>query len=258
MNSSLSSPSAQGSNPSGGKAKRAQNIVPVKIEEVLNAPEEGFRIEGTEVGMICILGQVIDVDIKATKTTYQVEDNTGSVEVVHWVTEEGAATPDKIPQGSYIRVIGSIRTQADKKHVMGFGIMDSPTEAERDNHDLQVVFSRLKLKQLNAKLSGGGGGQMMDNSGLSNSMMGSGMGANMGGGVSTNLSSSFGNKNYDTVYALIKQSQEDQGISISSLLQSVQGKMSKSEMDSAIDYLSNEGHIYSTVDDEHFKSTDGD
>ena len=34
--------------------------------------------------------------------------------------------------------------------------------------------------------------------------------------------------------------------------------MSKSEMDSAIDYLSNEGHIYSTVDDEHFKSTDGD
>ena len=29
--------------------------------------------------------------------------------------------------------------------------------------------------------------------------------------------------------------------------------MSKSEMDSAIDYLSNEGHIYSTVDDVHFK-----
>ena len=140
--------------------------------------------------------------------------------MVHWVTEEGAATPDKIPQGSYIRVVGSIRTQADKKHVMGFGIMDSPTEAERDNHDLQVVFSHLKLKQLNAKLSGGG--QMMDNSGLSNSMMGSGMGANMGGGGSTNFSSSFGNKNYDTVYALIKQSQEDQGINISSLLQSVQ------------------------------------
>ena len=34
--------------------------------------------------------------------------------------------------------------------------------------------------------------------------------------------------------------------------------MSKSEMDGAIEFLSNEGHIYSTVDDEHFKSTDGD
>jgi len=255
MNSSLSSPSAQGSNPSGGKAKRAQNIVPVKIEEVLNAPEEGFQIEGVEVGMICILGKVTDVDIKATKTTYKVEDNTGSVEVVHWVTEEGASTP-KVPEGSSIRVVGSIRTQGENKHVMGFGIMDAMTEAERDNHDLKVVFSHLKLKQLNAKLSGGQTGTM-DNSGLSNSMMGSGVGANFGGGGSS-FSSSFGNKNYDTVYALIKQSQDDQGINISSILQSVQGKMSKSEMDSAIDYLSNEGHIYSTVDDEHFKSTDGD
>ena len=43
-----------------------------QIEEVLNAPEEGFQIEGVEVGMICILGKVTDVDIKATKTTYKV------------------------------------------------------------------------------------------------------------------------------------------------------------------------------------------
>ena len=47
-------------------------------------------------------------------------------------------------------------------------------------------------------------------------------------------------------------------IATNNLYHCVQGKMSKSEMDSAIDYLSNEGHIYSTVDDEHFKSTDGD
>ena len=39
---------------------------------MLNAPEEGFQIEGVEVGMICILGKVTDVDIKATKTTYKV------------------------------------------------------------------------------------------------------------------------------------------------------------------------------------------
>ena len=36
------------------------------------------------------------------------------------------------------------------------------------------------------------------------------------------------------------------------------GKMSKQEMDNAIDWLSSEGHIYSTVDDEHYKVTDED
>ncbi len=34
--------------------------------------------------------------------------------------------------------------------------------------------------------------------------------------------------------------------------------MSKQEMDNAIDWLSSEGHIYSTVDDEHYKVTDED
>jgi replication factor A2 len=29
-------------------------------------------------------------------------------------------------------------------------------------------------------------------------------------------------------------------------------------MDQSIDFLSNEGHIYSTVDEDHFKSTEGD
>ena len=35
-------------------------------------------------------------------------------------------------------------------------------------------------------------------------------------------------------------------------------KMSKGEMDNAIDFLSSEGHIYSTIDVDRFKTTDGD
>ena len=38
----------------------------------------------------------------------------------------------------------------------------------------------------------------------------------------------------------------------------VKGKMSKSEMDGAIDFLTSEGHIYSTIDDEHFKTIDAE
>ena len=34
------------------------------------------------------------------------------------------------------------------------------------------------------------------------------------------------------------------------------GKMSKKEVDDALDYLSGEGHIYSTIDDDHFKAID--
>jgi replication factor A2 len=38
----------------------------------------------------------------------------------------------------------------------------------------------------------------------------------------------------------------------------LKGRLSKKEMDDSIEFLSNEGHIYSTVDEDHFKSTEGD
>ncbi len=38
----------------------------------------------------------------------------------------------------------------------------------------------------------------------------------------------------------------------------LKGRITKTEMDQSIDFLSNEGHIYSTVDEDHFKSTEGD
>ena len=53
------------------------NMFVLKIEELLSAPEEGFKIEGTEVGMVCVLGQITNVDSATTKITYQVHSITG-------------------------------------------------------------------------------------------------------------------------------------------------------------------------------------
>ena len=55
-----------------GKGKRKQNVVPVQIEELLNSPEEGFTVEGSEVGMVIIAGKVIHCEKATTKTSYRV------------------------------------------------------------------------------------------------------------------------------------------------------------------------------------------
>ena len=47
------------------------------INEILEAPEEGFLVEGQEVGMMVIVGKVIDCEKATTKTTYKV-NRTGS------------------------------------------------------------------------------------------------------------------------------------------------------------------------------------
>ena len=70
--------------------------------------------------------------------------------------------------------------------------------------------------------------------------------------------SSLGKKNYDVVYEMIRQSTDEAGINRDLMINQVRTKMSIDEMEDAIDFLTNEGHIYSTRDEDHFRITDGD
>lgn len=247
MNDTVTTPS-KGSAGSG-KSKK-QNIVPVMINEVLGAPEDGLVVEGMDVGMVTVCGKVTTVERAATKTTYHLEDNSGTLEVVQWVDEGSAGAEHN--EGDEVKVVGSVRTQGEKKHVMAFKISAVSCKAEWDAHLLQVVYSKLKLRQLNQ----GSNATAMDfqTTGLTNSMMGGGLG--MGSSSAPSSGQSFGHKNYDLVYHLIKASTEEQGVDRDHINQQVKTKMSKQEMDSALDYLSSEGHIYSTIDEDHFKTTD--
>jgi len=250
MNSSISSPSASGGT-GDSKGKRKQNVVPVQISEVISAPEEGFMVEGAEVGMVVVVGRVQTMEKAATKSTYQIQDDSGVLEVIQWL-EEGTNQPE-FSEGSPVKVIGSIRTQGEKKHIMAFKISPVPTQEEYDAHMLEIVYSHLKLRQLQQKINGQIGAS--DGS-LSNSMMGGGLGVQ---GVAVNSSAqSFGNKNYDLVYGMIKQSMDESGLDRDSIFNQLRMKMSKVEMDNSLDFLSSEGHIYSTIDEDHFKTTDGD
>ncbi len=50
--------------PSTGEKRRqrAQNLVPVKIIDIINSRDETFGVEGMEVGMVAIVGGVTSVD----------------------------------------------------------------------------------------------------------------------------------------------------------------------------------------------------
>ena len=46
------------------------------------------------------------------------------------------------------------------------------------------------------------------------------------------------------------------GLSRDEMMQTLKGKMSRKDLDDALEFLSGEGHIYSTTDEDHFKTTD--
>jgi replication factor A2 len=60
----------------------------------------------------------------------------------------------------------------------------------------------------------------------------------------------------NSVLECIKQSSDEQGVSITSICESLAGRFQEPGIREALDFLSNEGHVYSTIDDEHYRSTD--
>lgn len=65
------------------------------------------------------------------------------------------------------------------------------------------------------------------------------------------------NPEQNAVLNAIKSSNDDEsGISVNDILAQLQGKYKEEKVREVIDWLSSEGHVYSTIDDDHFKSTD--
>ena len=66
----------------------------------------------------------------------------------------------------------------------------------------------------------------------------------------------FGHKNYDLVYGIIRQTVEEPGWDRDTIFRKAIKSMSKSDIEKALDYLYWEGHIYSTIDEDHLMTTD--
>lgn len=243
--------------PSTGEKRRqrAQNLVPVKIGEILDNREETFKVEGMEVGMVAVVGIVDSVDHQATKSIYFVRDDSGRIEAMQWKDENASAGED-IEENSYIRIVGSVRSQGDKKHIMVFRALRVSGDEEIDAHSLEVEHAKLKIRQMTDKensrigvnTSSIGGGIGFGQTQMSTSFSGASQSATLISGLTSNQ---------DIVYRMLRGCLQEEGLSRDELFKQVGGRMSRHDMDNALEHLSNEGHIYSTTDDNHFKSTDG-
>lgn len=241
----------------GEKRKRAQNLCPVKISDIEMSSEDGLKIEGREVGMVDIVGVVRNVDQSATKTIYTIDDKTGDIEAIHWTdTDSPDMSGAAVSEGMKGRVIGSVRSQGGKKHIMVYRISPIESDEEAKSHEIECLYAKLKLRQLSDKENQAIGANFRG--GLSNSMVGSSSMATPGNMGATSMNNaSFANPKHETVFKLLSGCTREEGLSRDEMYENLRGKISIRDLNDALDYLSGEGHIYSTTDEDHFKTTDG-
>ncbi|XP_017784903.1 PREDICTED: replication protein A 32 kDa subunit [Nicrophorus vespilloides] len=228
--------------------RRVQNIVPVCVRQIRDCTEEEFELFGMKVQIVRIIGILREVNVTSTQASYTVEDHTGSINGILWLETDN----DKLPtvlEGRYVQIYGTLRSINGEKSVMIFNLSQVKNINMITTHLLEMIHVRLVAEKMSKD---GKVLQIQNNPGaeLANSMS-----------VMFDGSSSTTNKLTRIQQAVYRIIMPDDG-SGSKLGVGRQDILSKfpdherMEVNNAIEYLSSEGHIFSSIDENHFLATD--
>uniref|UniRef100_A0A672FLS0 Replication factor A protein 2 n=1 Tax=Salarias fasciatus TaxID=181472 RepID=A0A672FLS0_SALFA len=219
----------------GGEKKgrtRSSQIVPCTVSQLMMASQadEAFKVGDVEVAQITIVGVIRSTDKSMTNIQYKVDDMTAApMDVKQWVdTEDPSVDSTVLPPGTYVKVSGNLRSFQNHRSVVAFSVRPLEDMNEITSHMLEVVQAHMMLSKPQT---------MVRKPRVSVKL----------------LIVCFPLK----VLSLIRGCPEPQGISIHDLRQRLSG-MSVPVIKQAVEFLSNEGHIFSTIDEDHYKSTDND
>ncbi|XP_068180135.1 replication protein A 32 kDa subunit [Antennarius striatus] len=236
---------------------RATQIIPCTVSQLMSASQadEAFKVGDVEVAQVTIVGVIRSTDKSMTNIQYKVDDMTAApMDVKQWLdTEDPGVDSSILPPGTYVKVSGNLRSFQNHRSVVAFGLRPLEDMNEITSHMLEVVQAHMVLSKSQSGPSTGG--EMNSNITPMSRQGSESMGGSFAG--ANNFTNNGLSANQNQVLRLIKSCPYPQGISIKELMQKLSG-LNLSVIKQAVEFLSNEGHIFSTIDEDHFKSTDCD
>ncbi|XP_031145344.1 replication protein A 32 kDa subunit isoform X2 [Sander lucioperca] len=248
----------------GGEKKgrtRATQIIPCTVSQMMSASQadEAFKVGDVEVSQVTILGIIRSTDKSMTNIQYKIDDMTGApMDVKQWVdTEDPGVDSTVLPPGTYVKVSGNLRSFQNHRSIVAFSVRPVEDMNEITSHMLEVVQAHMALGK--SQTMTGAGGRMSSDVMPMSRPGNLGNTGSMGGGYAgaTDMTNNGLSTNQNQVLSLIRGCPDPQGISIQDLKQRL-NVMSLAVIKQAVEFLSNEGHIFSTIDEDHYKSTDND
>ncbi|KAL1765067.1 replication protein A 32 kDa subunit [Sigmodon hispidus] len=211
----------------------AQHIVPCTISQLLSATltDEVFKIGNVEISQVTIVGIIRHAEKAPTNTVYKIDDMTAAHE--HWMFAK-----------TYVKMAGLLRSFQNKKSLVAFKIIPLEDMNEFTAHILEVVNSHMMLSKSNNQLSARR--PSISNPGMGESGNFSGNSLMPANGLTVVQ---------NQVLNLIKACPRPEGLNVQDLRNQLQHMPVASIK---VDFLCNEEHICSTMDDDHFKSTDAE
>jgi len=217
----------------------------ITIKQIITAPppqpEENLMVDGVEISQICMVAMVESVDVQSSHTTLTLNDYTASIEAKQWSNDQ-LSQQQQFNEGSWVRVNGRINHFNGKCSINVFNIEAIKDFNQITHHFLECIYSHLLNKNGFQQTKGANN----NNNNGNNGGFGGDSNQNNGMPMIQNL-----------VLNIIQTPQYEQsetGCDVQVLFERLQNE-DVNEIRTAIDELANAGHIYSTIDDDHYKSS---
>jgi replication factor A2 len=219
---------------SQGRTRRPydeQTLTPVTIRMVRRAhPDtaggDGSLVlqDGRKLASVKIVGAVRSVEDHSTNVVYNIEDGTGLIEVKQWLDDNECTALQELRQETlkehvYLKIVGQIKDYEGNKIIVANSVRPLSSGNELTHHMLEVAYSGERHKR------GKGGG----------------------GGSDDPLRAA--------VLHLFEHHEDsgEAGVHVQVCVDKLSGSFQEAEIRKMIEALSEEGHIYSTVSDDHFQ-----
>lgn len=228
----------------------SKKLISVNCNQIFNLfkPDSGLVIHKQKFDMITLIGRVENISEQSTKCCFMINDGTWpkDLEVLQWKSnDEGDSAMDGVQPiniGNYVRVFGQLRFQNSEIMLVAFKIKPITDFNEIAMHNLQVVYDSMVLRKIKLNL-------------LANKVGNRDRNFNEFKTSDTFSNSAFSGMNeaQKLILDTLKSTTKEEGMSRVELCSSLKS-LDPSIISRSLEFLMNEGHVFTTLDNDHFKN----
>ncbi|TFY83713.1 hypothetical protein EWM64_g296 [Hericium alpestre] len=241
-----------------GRKKRselAQSLRPLTIKQLYSATQAhadaDWTIENTEIGQVTVVAQVVSIQTQTTNSVYWLDDGTGRMEARFWsesTSQDDGDAISGVTENSYVRATGNLKTFGNKRYINALNI--------RPVKDFHEIFFHLAeamgITMIFERGPPSGAGQAQPNGAGQPSA--SAYTAQSRGASSMDKYAHLPPLPRRIIEFILQQPPNPEGVHIFAITRSVGGDAAG--ISDALERLMDDGHIYSTIDEEHFNVSD--
>lgn len=250
----MPSPDAQQGKETGTKksydtqSQSVRRLTIKQLAESIGQNSDGLVVDGKEVSNIALVGKMSNVKEDQVLFTMVLDDGTGSIVVKMYINNDGNEDMERdqrgqLKDGMYVRVFGHVTQYNNETSINAFSIRPITDYNEITYHLSQVIFQHVHLTKGVEPQGGVAAAGAQNVAAVQQHVVHQQVGGMAP--VDTEVLNIF--NSMDT-------SGNEAGMGVAEVIAHSNNRLDQSTVMAAIHRLVEDGHLYSTIDDAHWKS----